>query len=80
MKKMILVKTGSQTIGIFSNLKAFWERIENRDDKAHYSTVSSYLSANLKFDAGTCQIEGQSFEAVTIQKVVVNTFLAPKNI
>lgn len=70
MKHIILIQAESQMLGAYSNLKAFWDLIENQ--KQHYATVSMYLRHKKTYDAGTVIIAGKLYAGVTIQKVPVN--------
>jgi hypothetical protein len=76
MKSVIVIKSGSCLIGVYTNFKKFWDTLENRESKQHYATVMLSLRYGKDYDLGECIIQGDVIENVHISKITVNTLRA----
>jgi hypothetical protein len=76
MKSIIVIKSGSRLVGVYTNFKKFWDTLENKGSKQHYATVMLSLRYGKDYDLGECIIQGDVIENVHIVKITVNTLRA----
>jgi hypothetical protein len=76
MKSIIVIKSGSRLVGVYTNFKKFWDTLENKASKQHYATIMLSLRYGKDYDLGECIIQGDVIENVHISKITVNTLRA----
>jgi hypothetical protein len=76
MKSIVVIKSGTCLIGVYTNFKKFWDTLENKASKQHYATVMLSLRYGKDYDLGECIIQGDVIENVHISKITVNTLRA----
>ncbi len=75
-RRVIVVTSAGRVRGIYTNLKSLYGKIVNQHLHS-YSTVSMFLRYNKPYTIGTCVIEGELLEAVTLRRVSLNTITRP---
>ena len=79
MKHAIVVKSGSRVIGVYTNLKRFWDSLGHNQTRQHYATACLHLRYHKPYDVGTCVVDCQVLENVRLEKFECNKLLQPAN-